>query len=100
MSILDVSVNFTLSDFAIWLIAGAVAGLATGQLMKSRGVNILLDLFFGVFGAVIGVYVIGALLNVGKYGSVAITLMAAFGGIVTAVIAHLAQEVRKRAKAA
>ena len=51
MTILDVTVNFTLNDPAIWLIAGAVGGLATGQLMKSRGGAILLDLFFGVLGA-------------------------------------------------
>jgi len=100
MAILDVTVNFTLNDPAIWLIAGAVGGLATGQLMKSRGGAILLDLFFGVLGALLGVYVVGALLGIGRYGLVAVTLTAALGGGVLVVISHLLGEVRKHAKAA
>ena len=99
MTILDVTVNFTLNDPAIWLIAGAIGGVATGQLMKSRGSGIVLDLFFGVLGALLGVYVVGAILGVGRYGPVAVTLMAAFGGMVLVVMSHLLGVVRKHARA-
>ena len=100
MTFLDVTVNFTLNDPTIWLIAGAVGGLATGQLMKSKGGAMLLDLFFGVLGALLGVYVVGAILGVGRYGPVAVTLTAALGGVVLVVISHLVGVVRKHAKAA
>src|SRR5579859_5558120 len=41
MALADLTVNFTLNNFTILVILGVVAGLVTGQLMKSKGWMVL-----------------------------------------------------------
>jgi len=98
MALVDVTVNFTLSDLAVWLILGAVGGLVTGQLMKSKGMHIVGDLFFGLLGGLLGVYVVGAFMRASP-GGLTQWLLALFGGVVVVVLEHFVLDVRKRASA-
>jgi uncharacterized membrane protein YeaQ/YmgE (transglycosylase-associated protein family) len=98
MALADVTVNFTLSSLAVWLILGAFGGLVTGQLMKSKGKMVLGDLLFGLLGGLIGVYAVGPLLRV-PAGGVTQWLLAIFGGVVVVVLVHFVMDVRRRASA-
>jgi uncharacterized membrane protein YeaQ/YmgE (transglycosylase-associated protein family) len=100
MHLADLTVNFTLNDLTIWIIAGAVGGLVTGQLMKNKGKLILADLFFGIVGGLIGVFVIGQLMHADQYGLAGKSLLALAGGVLGQVVARLVIELRRRAKAA
>jgi uncharacterized membrane protein YeaQ/YmgE (transglycosylase-associated protein family) len=99
MQLADVTVNFTISDLTLWMLAGAVGGLATGQLMKSKGWLILGDLFFGIVGGLVGIFVIGTLLKFSQYGQLAQVLLALAGGVLAQVFARFVMVVRRRAKA-
>src|SRR5262245_1969844 len=68
MYLANLTVNFTINDLTLWILAGAVGGVGTGRLMKTKGLTILADLFFGVVGGLIGIFVIGTIINVGQYG--------------------------------
>jgi len=98
MALANLTVNFTLSDLTVWLILGAVGGLVTGQLMKSKGMHMLGDLLFGPIGGLVGVYVVGALMRA-LAGGLTQWLLALFGGVVVVVIEHFVMDVRKRASA-
>jgi uncharacterized membrane protein YeaQ/YmgE (transglycosylase-associated protein family) len=98
MALADVTVNFTLSDLTVWLILGAVGGLVTGQLMKSKGMHIVGDIFFGLLGGLLGVYVVGAFMRTSA-GGLTQWLLALFGGVVLVVLEHFVLDVRKRASA-
>jgi uncharacterized membrane protein YeaQ/YmgE (transglycosylase-associated protein family) len=92
-----VTINFTLSNLTTMLIAGALAGVITGQLLKSRGLYILGDVLFGLLGILLGVVVLGALLDIGHFGFVGYLLLAIAGPMVTVVLAHFALLVRRLA---
>ena len=96
----DLSVDFTLNNLELLLITGAVVGIVTGQLMKSRGKNILLDLVAGLFGTMLSVFFVGALLNLRGWGFAGALLLALIGSIVCVVLAHLGVAVQRKAKAA
>lgn len=100
MHLADVTVNFTINDLTLWLIAGAIGGFVTGQLMKTKGWMVVGDVFFGVVGGLIGVFVVGAAMQAAQYGLLGQTLLALAGGVLGQVIAKLVVEVRRRAKAA
>ncbi len=68
--------------------------------MKSAGWLILADLVFGTLGGLVGVYVIGALLQFDRYGLGAQMLLALAVGVLTQVLARLVIALRRRAKAA
>jgi hypothetical protein len=55
MRVADLTIDFALSNLALFAIAGAVGGLLTGVLMKSAGRLILADLVFGTLGGLVGV---------------------------------------------
>jgi uncharacterized membrane protein YeaQ/YmgE (transglycosylase-associated protein family) len=72
-----------------WVVVGLIAGLLAGRIVNRRGHGILLDLTFGVAGALAGGYLFTSLrgipatgLNV--YGQVA----AAVGSILAVFINH------------
>ncbi len=100
MPLTDVTINFTLNNLALFAIAGALGGWLTGMLMKSAGWLILADLFFGTLGALVAVYLIGALLHFEQYGLVAELLLALAGGVLAQVFSRLVILLRRRAKAA
>lgn len=99
MSVADLTVNFTVSNLVLVLIAGALAGLVTGQLMKSKGVNILGDVLFGLVGALLGDFVLAPLLNIGRYGFTAFLLLAVAGAVVLDVVLHGVATARRKATA-
>lgn len=96
----DVSVTITLNSVALLAITAAVTGLVTGQLMKSKGVNILGDLFFGIVGGFIFIYGLGYLLHTQGYGFAGQVVLAVFGAIISVVILRFIATVRRNAKAA
>jgi hypothetical protein len=100
MGVADLTIDFTLSNLALFAIAGAFGGLLTGVLMKSAGWLILADLIFGTLGGLVGVYVVGALLHFDQYGLGAQALLALAGGVLTQVLGRAVIALRRRAKAA
>lgn len=99
MTLADFTVNFTISNLALVLIVGALAGLITGQLMKSRGINIFGDLVFGVIGAILGDFFVGPLLNIGRFGFTAYVLLAIAGAVILDVLLHGLATARRKAAA-
>ena len=99
MALVDLTLNVTLNNLAVFLILGALAGLVTGYLMKSKGGAVLLDLVFGLLGGLIGGYVLVPIFSAGRYGLVGAGILAVAGGVLAAVIAHFAVMMRHKAKA-
>jgi uncharacterized membrane protein YeaQ/YmgE (transglycosylase-associated protein family) len=100
MALADVTVNFTLSNLAILIIAGLLVGLVTGQLMKSKGFKaVALDLLFGFLGMLIGVYAVGPLVDIGRFGFSGNVLMAVVGSLVVVVLEHFLLTARRKAAA-
>lgn len=99
MAIADFTVNFTISNLALVLIVGALAGLITGQLMKSRGINIIGDLAFGLIGAILADFFVGPLLGIGRYGFTAFVLLAIAGAVILDVLLHGLATARRKAAA-
>ena len=62
------------------ILIGIVAGWLAGKIMRGRGFGVLIDLFVGILGSVIGGFVFGLL---GLYaGSIIGQLVVATGGAV------------------
>lgn len=100
MLLADVSVTITLNSVALLAITAAVVGLVTGQLMKSKGINILGDLFFGVVGGFVFVYGLGSVLHTQRYEFAGQVVLAVFGAIISVVILRFVATVRRNTKAA
>lgn len=96
----DLSVNFSLNNLELLLITGAAIGIVTGQLMKSRGKNIAIDLVAGLFGTLVGVLLLYPLLGFASWGFPGALALTVVGSIVLVVLAHLAVAVQRKAKAA
>jgi len=99
MTAATVTIDVTLNNLTLVLVAGALTGVITGQLLKSRGLRILGDVLFGLVGTFLGFVVLGTLLDTGHFGFVGYLLLAIAGAIVTVVLAHLALLVRQLASA-
>jgi uncharacterized membrane protein YeaQ/YmgE (transglycosylase-associated protein family) len=99
MTLADVTINLTLNNLTIMVIAGALSGVITGQLLKSRGLYILGDVFFSLFGMLLSVVVLSTLLDIVRVGFVGYLLLAIMGAMVTVVLAHFALLVRRHAMA-
>lgn len=100
MSLLSVAVAFTLNDPTVWVLAGALGGMLTGQVMNSKGLNVLGDIFFGGVGALVGVYIAGPILRMTHHGTDARTLLASAGGVITLIFARFALALRRHLKTA
>ena len=59
MSLLSMAVAFTLNDPTVWMLAAGLGGLLTGQVMNSKGLSVLQDIFSGGVGARAGVSIAG-----------------------------------------
>ena len=99
MTITDLTVDVTLNNLTLLLISGTLAGMITGQLMKSRGLSIVGDFCFSLLGMFLGVVVLGTLLEIGHVGYVGYLVLAIMGAIVTVVLAHVALLVRRKVTA-
>ena len=98
MSVLSMAIAFTLNDPTVWVLAGALCGFLTGQLMNSKGLNVLGDLFFGGIGAMLGVYVAGPIFQMTHHGMDARTLLASAGGVASLIFTRFALALRRHLK--
>lgn len=96
----DLSVDFTLNNLELLLITGGALGIVTGQLMKSRGRNILMDLVAGLFGTLVAALLLYPLLGLSSWGFAGALLLTIAAAIVVVVLAHLGMAVQRKAKAA
>ncbi len=99
MAVADFTINFTVSNLMLVLVTGGLAGLVTGQLMKSKGIHMLGDLIFGVVGAALCDFFLAPLLNIGQYGFTAYLLLAIGGAVVLDVLLHGLATARRKATA-
>ena len=70
-----------------WIIIGIIAGWLTGKLMRGAGYGILIDLFLGLVGAVIGGWIFG-LLGLHSYGFIGSLTTATVGAVVLVAVAR------------
>ena len=96
----NLSVDFTLNNLELLLLTGGIVGLVTGQLMKSRGKNILVDLVAGLFGTLVGALVLYPLLGFQSWGFPGALSLTLVGSIVFVVLAHFGVAVQRKTKAA
>jgi uncharacterized membrane protein YeaQ/YmgE (transglycosylase-associated protein family) len=83
------TVSLTLNDLALWILAGAIGGVLTGQLMRGKAFGILGDLLFGAAGAVVSNYAAGFVVNMTAYGFVGRIVVALIGAVLFVVLARL-----------
>lgn len=91
MATVLLAVTLTFSDFALQVIAGAVAAAATGRVMRGGGFGLLGDLVFGIVGAVLANFVVNyfKLFNMSQYGLTGELIVAVVGSILLVVIVRL-----------
>jgi uncharacterized membrane protein YeaQ/YmgE (transglycosylase-associated protein family) len=99
MALADLTVNFTLSDLAVFLIAGGLGGLGTGYLMKSKRGMVLVDLLVGLVGGLVGGYLLVPAFGLQGNGLLGAALLAVFGAVLADVIVHFAVVMRHKAAA-
>jgi uncharacterized membrane protein YeaQ/YmgE (transglycosylase-associated protein family) len=99
MAVADLTVNFTLNNLAVFLIAGGLAGLGTGYLMKSKKGMKLVDLLVGFLGGLVGAYLLVPAFGLQHQGLLGAALLAIFGAVLADVIVHFALMVRHKAAA-
>jgi uncharacterized membrane protein YeaQ/YmgE (transglycosylase-associated protein family) len=83
------AVSITLNNVALWILAGAVAGVITGQLMRSKGFGVLGDLLFGAAGAAVANFAAGFVVDMGRFGFVGEVVVAVIGAVLFVVVARL-----------
>ncbi|HEY7781317.1 MAG TPA: hypothetical protein VIC85_14000 [Ktedonobacterales bacterium] len=89
------SISITLNDVALWILAGAVVGVITGQLMRSKGFGVLGDLLFGAAGAAVANFAAGFVIDMGRYGFAGEIVVAIIGAVLFVVIARLVTSRRR-----
>jgi uncharacterized membrane protein YeaQ/YmgE (transglycosylase-associated protein family) len=70
-----------------WIIIGVIAGWLTGKLMRGAGYGILMDLFLGLVGAVVGGWIFG-LLGLHAYGFIGSLTTSTVGAVVLVALAR------------
>ena len=48
-------------NWLLWIVAGLIAGWATGKIMKGSGYGVIGDIILGILGGVLGGWVLGLL---------------------------------------
>lgn len=65
----------------IWtIVIGILAGWLAGQIVKGRGMGVVVDLIVGIIGSLLGGFVFG-LLGLGAYGLIGRLVMATVGAV-------------------
>ena len=70
-----------------WIIIGIIAGWLTGKLMRGAGYGLLMDLFLGLVGAVVGGWIFG-ILGLHAYGFIGSLTTATVGAVVLVALAR------------
>jgi uncharacterized membrane protein YeaQ/YmgE (transglycosylase-associated protein family) len=66
----------------IWeIVVGIVVGWLAGQIVKGRGMGLLMDLIVGVVGSILGGWIFG-LLGLAAYGLIGQLVMGVVGAVV------------------
>ncbi|HEU5438279.1 MAG TPA: hypothetical protein VFU88_03230 [Ktedonobacterales bacterium] len=99
MALADLTVHVILSDLAVFLIVGGLAGLGTGYLMKSKRGMVLVDLLVGFVGGLVGAYLLVPAFGLQRDGLLGAAVLAIFGAILADVIVHFAVVMRHKAAA-
>jgi uncharacterized membrane protein YeaQ/YmgE (transglycosylase-associated protein family) len=75
-----------IGQIIVWLIIGAIAGWAAGQVMKGRGFGLLGNIVVGIIGAVVGGFVFGLLGISAPGGAFVGSLITAFVGAIILLV--------------
>jgi uncharacterized membrane protein YeaQ/YmgE (transglycosylase-associated protein family) len=78
-----------MTNLVWWAIVGLIAGWATGKLMRGAGYGVVMDLIFGICGAVVGGWVMQALGFAGRGGMIYTILVAIGGAVVLTALVRL-----------
>jgi uncharacterized membrane protein YeaQ/YmgE (transglycosylase-associated protein family) len=76
----------TLEMIAIWVLAGALAGLLAGFLMKRGGRGLLEDIPLGLVGSMVGSWICWALGSSAEAGLVEVAMVAFAGAAILIAI--------------
>jgi uncharacterized membrane protein YeaQ/YmgE (transglycosylase-associated protein family) len=72
-----------------WLVIGAIAGWLAGQIVKSGGFGLIVDIIVGIVGAVIGGYLAGVLgISIGG-GLISSIIVAVIGAVILLLVLRL-----------
>ncbi|MGH9589815.1 MAG: GlsB/YeaQ/YmgE family stress response membrane protein [Terracidiphilus sp.] len=75
--------------FIAWIVAGLIAGWATGKIMKGSGYGFIVDILLGIAGAIVGGFIARHLGLDPHGGFIYSTLVAVGGAIILVVIIRL-----------
>lgn len=70
--------------FIAWIVAGLIAGWATGKIMKGSGYGFLVDILLGIAGGIVGGFV-ARHLGLDPHGGFIYSTLIAIGGAVILV---------------
>lgn len=71
--------------FIAWIIAGLIAGWATGKIMKGSGYGFIVDILLGIAGAIVGGF-IARHLGLDPHGGFIYSTLVAIGGAIILVV--------------
>jgi len=75
--------------YLLWeIVIGIVAGYLAGQIVKGRGMGVIVDLIVGIIGALLGGWIFG-LLGIAAYGLIGQLVVATVGAIVLLLLIRL-----------
>jgi uncharacterized membrane protein YeaQ/YmgE (transglycosylase-associated protein family) len=74
--------------YIIWqIVIGILAGFLAGKIMRGQGYGVIIDLFLGIVGSVIGGFLFG-LLGLSAGGLIGSLVMATVGAVFLIWVAH------------
>jgi uncharacterized membrane protein YeaQ/YmgE (transglycosylase-associated protein family) len=75
--------------YLLWeIVIGIAAGYLAGQIVKGRGMGVLVDLIVGIIGSLIGGWIFG-MLGLGAYGLIGQLVVATVGAVVLLLLVRL-----------
>lgn len=75
--------------YLLWeILIGIAAGYLAGQIVKGRGMGVLVDLIVGIIGSLIGGWIFGTL-GLGAYGLIGQLVVATVGAVVLLLLIRL-----------
>lgn len=73
----------------IWtIVIGILAGWLAGQIVKGRGMGLIVDLIVGVLGSLLGGFLFG-LLGLGAYGLIGRSVTAVVGAVILLLLVRV-----------
>lgn len=76
-------------SFIAWIVAGLIAGWATGKIMKGSGYGFFVDILLGIAGAIVGGFIARHLGLDPHGGFIYSTLIAIAGAVILVAIIRL-----------